>query len=196
MTLRVWLWVTWLVGLMCFCFSILAIIDPTLVFDVISGLALIGLVVGFPVTLIMGFAIWRNFSRLWMMPSLLCLFFAFSPRIARPIGQSYNDRRFKASLHDYEAVVRQLKKRDVPSRAVLEEISVNEIKLPSTVIDIQAARCSDGEIVALFLTSAAGRIHKGYLYRGCDDETILRRERGERRLFLRQITGNWYYFSE
>ena len=118
MTLRVWLWVTWLVGLMCFCFSILAIIDPTLVFDVISGLALIGLVVGFPVTLIMGFAIWRNFSRLWMMPSLLCLFFAFSPRIARPIGQSYNDRRFKASLHDYEAVVRQLKKRDVPSRAV------------------------------------------------------------------------------
>jgi hypothetical protein len=184
-----------LLGMLCLVANIAAAIRPSFVAVMIAGSTFVMLIVAVPVALAAGVFSWRKTSRWWFLPPILCVIFAASPWIARPIGESYNDRQFKAHFEQYEAAINEIKKQDLPSSAAFTPIDLSRIKVPPGVIGIRAKRCANESVVVQFLVSAGGRIHKGYLFDGCE-YAVLSTSPREKRYSLRHITGQWYHFSD
>ncbi len=176
-------------GTACLAFNVLATLTQNFVFVALAALTFFSLVIAVPITLIVGLLVWRKSSPLWMLPSIVCMVFGLSPWIARSVGASFSDSQFNSHLSDYEKAVEDIKSQDIPTSTKFVEIDLNKIKCPRNVIAVEAARCADGAVVVEFLVSAGGRIHKGYLFKGCDNAS-------ERRYQLKHMVGRWYHFSD
>lgn len=120
----------------------------------------------------------------------------FSPWLTRPIARSFSDRQFRERQQDCERAVNEIRAQRNLTTANLDEIDLNKITLPAGVIAIRAARCEDGAVVAEFLVSAGGRVHQGYLFKGCEDPAVYGPNGRERRYRLRHLDGQWYHFSD
>jgi hypothetical protein len=117
-------------GIACLVFNILAAVQHSLLLVAVAGSMFVALIVGFLVALIGGFVSWRRKYRYWMLPAGLCLLFACSPWIARPMGRLYGDWEFKSDLPLYQAAVNEIEKRELPSRPARVEIGLDQIKSP------------------------------------------------------------------
>jgi hypothetical protein len=86
----------------------------------------------------------------------------------------------------------------VPCGARLSIIDVK--KLPTHVIRIKAARCSDGAVVVAFLTDTdVPLLHEGYVFKGYSDTNncITADIRPEHQWpYVRHVIENWYHFSD
>ncbi len=181
-----------LIGTACLAFNVLATLTQNFLFVTLAALTFFSLILAVPITLVLGFFVWRKSSPLWILPSVICVVFAFSPWIARSLGASFSDSQFNSHLADFERAVEDIKSQDIPRSTEFVEIDLSKIKCPRNVLAVEATRCTDGAVVVEFLVSAGGRIHKGYLFKGCDDAS----NRPERHYQLKHIVGRWYHFSD
>lgn len=169
---------------------------PNFVYFVI-GMACFFLLLGcFFVTLVLGFTKRKYFIYRWMFLPLFCLLFMASVRVTPSLGLMIRDLEFKERFEDYDSVVKDIKDGKIPCANTFSEIDpVLITRLPSTVIDIRACRCSDGDVVVMFITSNGGRIHNGLVFSDLSNKGDCTCEI-PKRISLNPIENNWYRFSD
>jgi amino acid transporter len=161
-------------------------------------ICILGLLFALIATLIIGLASWRKLSRWWMGPPLLCIAFIVSFVICARIGVSIavDDWWFQKHMVPYVMIVDSVKSGTIPCGPTIANIH-SITNLPPGIRNIDAARCTDGSVLVLFVakgSSFAGDF--GYLYKdysetnSCIADNIKPDQIGR----LDHITGNWYEF--
>jgi hypothetical protein len=184
-----------LLGSMWFVFSVFPKAGDGLAGFIALFVAFIGLLIAIPTTLVVGAVEWRKTSHWWMMPSLVCFAFLWTPRIAPYIREPIEDWELKSHLSEYDKVVDDVRKGTIVTATSLTWIDLKQIEsLPPGVIAIWAARDSRA-VTAKFLISHGGRIGNGYIYAE-DNKTAEAGMVGASHYYLRHIVGNWFHFTD
>jgi hypothetical protein len=186
----------WFLAIGCFTFTLWANIKPDGMPVALSALFHIALIIAVPVMLICGFILGRKSTKWWFLPAIICFVSLFTLWLTLPIARSFNDWQFKKQLSEYEATVNQVSVRAGLSEIGFTEIKLSEVTAPVGVIAIRASRCKDEAIVVEFLRSAGGRVHQGYVFRGCENAIVYGADRSQGRYDLRHLVGRWYHFSD
>ena len=190
------------VGISCFLLGLTTYVIPEFLCVLLSSSLFITLVLLLIVALCLGFAVWRKSSRLWLIPALVCLAFVLcSYYLVSPIGQHISDPIFERHLSEYSKVVDGLRSGTIScaTPCVGERGIIETTTRPAHVRDIWAVRCNDGGLLVLFrVDTDVPLFHEGYLFKGYGERSNCNtgREMPERRLYVRQITGSWYRFSD
>ena len=124
---------------------------------------------------------------------LLCVVFMLAVWYVPPLGRAWKHSQFKAHIDEFEPIVKDVKEGKILCTSSLRQIKFGENShVPRGVIDIQAARRSDGVAIVIFLTSAAGRIHSGYFYNesGAIGSGMLQVNMPNKQLYFNQIAAN------
>jgi hypothetical protein len=167
------------------------------------------------VTLLLGVFSWRKLSRWWMGPAALTIVICLAIPICGRLGAwSFLDNwRLRHHMAAYARIVDSIRDGTIPCRPIESDsrerdgqrdvsrpfIELDVANLPPSTRNIRAECCSDGSVRVLFLdegSSFAG--HAGYLYKDYSETSSCAAEfaKRERTWGLRQITGNWYRFSD
>lgn len=197
--LRITAAITGVIGALCFISFLCTQLAPGPLCDASAGTTYLVLTGALVVTPIVGLIWWRRTSGWWIIPFFISAVLYFSVPVTRSLGTSINDYIFRLHLNEYKRVVGEVESGAIRSTPELESINLTNIKsIPSGVIDVWAARLSNGCVYVEFLRSSEGRIHKGYLYRNFKESDagagpIIQ---WDQRFELRHIVGDWYHFSD
>lgn len=153
-------------------------------------------------TLLVGFRRWRGHSRMWPAPALICLLFILCWYYSPPVAASISDRIFERRLTDYSSIVDSLKSGAAscvtPCNRKYGQVKANN--WPTHTRTILEVRCDDGGIAVVFLSDTdVPLLHQGYLFKdygersNCNTGSSMP---GKGWVYVRQITGHWYRFSD
>lgn|GEM_PF-2168238 len=189
-------------------------IAPNILIPLLFGLLFFMLILAIPVTLLLGAVFWRKVSRWWMGPAALTIAICFAIPICGRLGVwSFLDNwRLQHHMVAYARIVDSIHAGTIPCQPIPSDsrerdgqrdvsrpfIDRDVANLPPHTRSIRAECCSDGSVRVLFLdegSSFAG--HAGYLYKDYSEKSQCAVDfaRQEQTWRLRQITGNWYRFS-
>ena len=173
------------------------------------------LILAIPVTLLFGAICWRKVSRWWVGPTALSIVICLAIPICGRLGVwSFLDNwRLQHHMAAYSRIVESIRDGTIPCQPIesdsrprdgqkdVSRLSANRdvANLPPYTRSIRAECCSDGSVRVVFLdegSSFAG--HAGYLYKDYSEKSqcALDFAKREQTWQLRQITGNWYRFTD
>jgi hypothetical protein len=187
------------IGATLFCLEVYAYVWPSLFGIPLLLLAYLVMFAGLFVSLMFGFRRWRKLSPFWILPSILCAGILLATWfLAPPLGRRIADSRFKKNAKAYTSVVEGLQSGAIPCGSPdATDCTVPSRFAPSEVRKVLVSRCPGGIAhVEFLLDTRALLVHDGYLFKGSDDSCIAERMKPERRFYLRNVTGNWYHFSD
>lgn len=171
--------------------------QPAIQYVLGVGFGALGLLVVMVACLIMGLK-WRKVSFLpWLGPLALSAGFLLMIPLARWLGQSAIDWRFKARIQDYTAAVEDIRSGKVATQETLSNVVIKKSLLE--VKDVKAMRKPDGSVVVLFLTGTGfPLIHAGYLFNGSGTNVACLGEFNtlSNKFVLRKVADGWYHFSD
>lgn len=172
---------------------------PSLLGTPLALLAYGVMVAGFFATLLLGALRWRRSSRLWIMPSTLCIvLLAATWFFAPPLGRRIADTRFERHAKEYMSLVEGLQTGAipcVPDRSI--PCSLPSQYVPSRVRVVLVERCAGGVAnVEFLLDTSALLVHNGYIFKGQNESCLSQGARPEDQFYLRHIMGGWYHFSD
>lgn len=190
------------IGISYFLLTLYVHIRPQWLCSVLSLLVFVALVLALLVTAIRGFTMWRQSSRLWMMPAAACLAFILAGRLTAPAGQLVTNWEFKREVSQYLRVVDELRSGaivcETPCSAKLA--ALKSADRPLRVRALKAARCNDGTVVVAFLAdSDVPLLHEGYVFKGYEETNscVTDSMRPEKIWpYVRHVAGSWYHFSD
>jgi hypothetical protein len=164
---------------------------------VVAIFSLLGLLIGFLVTLGFGVGRWRRSYSRWMLPFLLCLGFILLSPVAARLKPWIGDLYLKMNLRTYDLVVQEIRD-EIPPDGQAHWIDVKSLKnAPWGVLNIRAERCADNEATVIFMLPAAGRMYnRGFVYQGCaEGASLMPIHQQLNQCSLRPMVGNWYHLS-
>ncbi len=104
---------------------------PEWVCGLLSLVTLVSLVLTILASIILGFAKWRNQSRLWIGPAVVCLLFVSGTWWTPPLGRFIADRSFSRQLAEYNEVVSEIRSdANSPLPTASTSLSIFEAKHP------------------------------------------------------------------
>ena len=174
---------------------------PNLFFIFLKGavflISLLSLLIGFLVTLVIGFVSWRKSSRIWICPALLCIALVFGFILCGRIGAwaAIDAWWFKKDMANYTKIVDVIKSGGIPCNPTITRLQITN--LPPQIIGVAAARCQDKSVLVVFIgrgSSFAG--HMGYLFKDSETNIYIADYLKQENFHLRQMTDNWYQFSD
>jgi hypothetical protein len=178
-------------------------VNPEAICMLISGLTLVFLVVALFVSAIQGFRVWRQSSRLSILPALMCLVFLVSTWLtAVPIGRSIATWEFKRHLNEYLKVVEDFKSGRIPCpigcNGKFERLDTGDgLKHVKFLL---AAHCEGGTVGVAFLDDTdVFRLHEGYFFKGYGDGSACSADPyslEKKWPYVRHVEGQWYHFSD
>jgi len=194
-SLRIALLSVAVVGVVCVASIYSICVKETFLGVMVGGASFSLLVVLLPVVLFAGYLRWRKRSGLWILPAIVCVASLGAAWMVRSLATTVADTTFKSHLSQYEAALREIKN-DAPNLSERwKTVDLKKTRPPPEVLSIMARRCGSNDLIVEFLVSAGGRIHKGYLFRGCVDSLGNELDDKEKRYRLTPVSGPWYRFS-
>ena len=184
-------------GLLFWLFIAISYIVPNPVTDTLEGVTWLGLLCGLEIISVLGLMSYG--LKLWLKPVLLCSAFILSIRLIAPITSELDDWWLKGHLSEFDRLVGNIKNGTVPTSQRLKILDSSKItSLPQRVIQISAAHCGHGTVIAKLVLSDAGRVATGYLFDDCDDPkiSIVNTDAKRAGLYFHGILGHWYRFTE
>lgn len=190
-------------------------IAPNILIPLLFGFLFFVLILAIPVTLLLGAVYWRKLSRWWVGPAALsiaiCLAIPISGRLG--VWSSLDNWRLQHHMAAYARIVESIRDGTIPCQPIASDsrerdgqrdvsrlfIDRDVANLPPYTRSIRAECCSDGSVRVVFLdegSSFAG--HAGYLYKDYSEKSKCAADFARRKQTwrLRQITGNWYRFTD
>ncbi|HEX9200364.1 MAG TPA: hypothetical protein VF865_12445 [Acidobacteriaceae bacterium] len=196
------------VGVSCFALKLSTHVMPEFLCVLLALALFVALAMLFVVALLVGFIRWRETSRSWFVPALVCLVFILcSWYFASPIGQRISNWRFGKHFAEYSRVVDGFRGGYISCRttcnAEFETVESTKIPgligLPKGLREIRGERCDDGGFALLFwLDTDVPLLHEGYIFKGYREKSNCNTGpmNPEKRWEIRHITGQWYHFSD
>jgi hypothetical protein len=195
-------WLIVVTGVSYFLLTLYSYIMPEWLSNVASFAAFGLLVLILLLTTVIGFTKWRNLSRLWMMPALVCLAFILSAFLTPPMGRAIADWNFKRHATEYLKIVDGVKSGAI-SCGPQCDARLQVFKAANTPANIRAlmgARCDDGEVVVAFLIGTdVPLLHEGYFFKDYEDTNPCIKDamRPDKKwAYVRPVAGKWYHFSD
>jgi len=194
------IWPAFFVGFGYFVLSVLDVAWPESICLFLSLFLLVALPVMSVIVAIRGFKEWRKYSRLWAAPSLVCLLsVAAAWFCAGSIGEAISDRIFARHVIEYSKVVDGLRNGTISCQAPCDAefgfIAME--KKPTHIRALFGARCDDGGVSVQFLIDTDVLLHhEGYLFKDFGAKSNCSASERLGKLYIRQIAGPWYHFSD
>jgi len=189
-------WVIITLGAMGIASSVISTLAPNLLLTLVY-LACIALLI---VLLLVGTVMWvtnRRAVPFSGIPPVLCFVVLLLFWAVIPIQTALIRFQFRRHIDEYMAVVRDLKAGTILTDQTLRIIDLGTIpRAPREVIGLKAAHCGSGTIIAEFLVSAEGRVHRGYVFDDCNNANLHASAFAVGRIHTDHIIGNWYEFSD
>jgi hypothetical protein len=187
-------------GIIFFLLALSTSIKPQLLYSLMSILVFVLLALTLLYTAVLGFMVWRNISRLWMTPALLCLAFMLSAWCTPPLGRIIADWQFRRHMNEYDEFVARFRKGPIPKGCDTRLGAIDVKHLPHHTRVVLAACCSDGSVVVGFLSDTdVPLLHEGYVFKGYGERNscVADSMKPENKWpYVRPVTGKWYHFSD
>jgi hypothetical protein len=197
--------VRWIVALgsILFFLVVSSYVLPEFFCILLSGIVLVALVILLGRSLIAGLLKWRKSSKLWPMPTAICVAIALCTYyLASPTGRYISDRMFERHLADYGRVVADFRDGSVHCATSCngELGAIETARLPARVRAIWGMHCDGSGVILLFLVyTDVPLLHEGYIFKDSGENSDCSKEFASResvRYSMRQIEGHWYRFSD
>jgi hypothetical protein len=172
----------------------------------LSYLLLLALLVFLGVSVATGVTRWRNTTRAWFLPTLICMAYILIGLSVMPsIGPTITDWLFVKNVDAYSRVADDFRKGKIScTRSCTGEMELIQVaSRPARVSRVWGVHCDDGGAILLFLSDTdVPLLHEGFFFKdfevnsNCARE-FLSPERGwPHAPFIRHIVGQWYHFSD